>query len=73
MEITELLLREDVRSFLKVTVAAFALLLVGIRYYRVIRTDEDAEVKVLHGYRSFAPAASQVVDRKNPRVELEIT
>lgn len=53
MEITEALLRDDVRTLLKISLAALFAVWVGIRYYRVIKADEDAEIKVLAGYASF--------------------
>lgn len=47
MEITELLLREDVRSLLKVIASALVLVLVWIPFYRAIKADEDAELSTL--------------------------
>lgn len=55
MELTEALLRDDVRTLLKISLAALFAVWVGIRYYRVVKADEDAELNLLAGYASFAP------------------
>lgn len=55
MELNDLLLREDVQAFLLYVVVSLITILSAIRYYRVVKADEDAELKVLAGYRSFTP------------------
>lgn len=47
MEITDALLRDDVRTRLKITVAALLALWIGIRYYRVVKAEEDSELETL--------------------------